>query len=184
MKKSTFFTLLVIGLVLSLFLTPLGYQGKVLLNRLFSFTPGIVAPENRETLPNYNWKLKDPNWEFFSFEKSRGKVIFINFWASWRLPCAAELQDIQRLYEDYGDRVDFYIITNEERPPVQDFMQQKKFTFPVTYLIIGEPAPVATEPVPSSYIIDKKGNIVVRADDIADWDNRTIRELLDKLLAE
>ncbi len=184
MKKSTILTLLVIALVLSLFLTPLGYHGKVWLNRLFSFTPDIEASEDQKTLAYYDWTLKDPNWNFFNFEKSKGNVIFINFWASWRLPCAAELQDIQALYDDYGEQIDFYIITNEERPPVEAFMAEKKFTFPVTYLIIGEPAPVMTEPVPSSYIIDKQGTIIVRADDIADWDNSKIRKLLDTLIAE
>ncbi len=184
MKKSSIVTLLVIGLVLALFLTPLGYHCKVWLNQIFSFSPEIVQTEHRKTLANYDWQLKDADWNFFSFEKSKGKVIFINFWASWRLPCAAELKGIQALYNDYGDRVDFYLITNEERPPVEEYMLQKKFTFPVTYLIIGSPSPVETAPVPSSYIIDKKGNIAVRADDISNWDTQAVRTLLDELLAQ
>ncbi|WP_430905822.1 TlpA family protein disulfide reductase [Maribacter sp. 2-571] len=184
MKKSTILTLLVIGIVLALFLTPLGYHSKVWLNSLFSFRPDIEASADQKKIPNYDWRLKDANWDFFSFERSKGKVVFINFWASWRLPCAAELEEIQTLYDDYGDQVDFYLITNEERPPVEAFMAEKKFTFPVTYLIIGDAAPVATEPVPSSYIIDKEGHIVVRADDIADWDNTKVRDLLDGLLAK
>ncbi len=182
MKKNTVYTLLVIALVLSFFVTPLGYYTKVWLNTLFSFSPTEVAAEERQTLSNYEWKLKDENWHFFNFNHSRDKVIFINFWASWRLPCEAELKDIQTLYDTYSDRVDFYIITNEERPPVEKFMARTGFTFPVTYLIIGEPAPVETDIVPSSYIIDKNGMVVVRSEGIKDWDNETVRRILNRLI--
>lgn len=184
MKKQTIYTLLVIAFILSFFVTPLGYHSKVLLNSIFSFSPTEIAVEEQETLANYEWKLKDENWDFFNFNRSRGKVVFINFWASWNLHSAAELQEIQSLYDDYGDKVNFYIITNEERPPVKEFMQEKKFTFPVTYLIIGEPAPVDTSLVPSSYIIDKKGVVVVRSKEIKDWDNKHVRSLLDRLIAK
>jgi thiol-disulfide isomerase/thioredoxin len=184
MKKETVYTLIVIAFVLSFFVTPLGYYSKVWLNTIFSFSPTVVATEERQTLSNYEWKLKDENWNFFNFNRSRGKVVFINFWASWRLPCEAELKDIQTLYDTYGDKVDFYIITNEERQPVKKFMKSKGFTFPVTYLIIGERAPLETEPVPSSYIIDKNGTVVIRTNGIKDWDNKTVQDLLDRLIEE
>ena len=184
MKRQTVYTLLVIALVLSFFITPLGYHAKVWLNTVFSFSPVEVAVAERQTLSNYEWTLKDANWNFFNFNKSRGKVVFINFWASWDLRCEAELSDIDTLYDDYGEKVDFYLITNEERPPVDAFMAETKFDFPVTYLVIGSPSPVETEPVPSSYIIDKKGLVVVRTTEIKDWDNDRVRDLLDRLIAE
>lgn len=182
MKRSTILTLLVIALVLALFVTPLGYHGKVWLNQLFSGTPDIIPTSGRDKLVDYNWKLKDAEWEFFSFDKSKGNVVFINFWASWRLPCAAELKSIQKLYNVYGDKVDFYIITNEERPPVEEFMEVKGFTFPVTYLIIGGRSPIEVLEPPASYIIDRNGYIVVKEDDIKDWDTTSVHQLLDELL--
>ena len=110
-------------------------------------------------------------------------MVFINFWASWRLPCAAELAGIQDLYDTYGDQVDFYIITDEERPPVLEFMSAKKFDFPVTYLIIGERAPFEVLTAPGTYVIDKQGHIVIQEEGIADWDTNNIHDLLDELLA-
>jgi thiol-disulfide isomerase/thioredoxin len=184
MKKQTVFTLLIIALILSFFVTPLGYHSKVWLNSLFSFSPIEVVAEEQQTLANYEWKLKGSNWEYFNFNRSRNNVVFINFWASWHLPCAAELDDIQELYNTYGDQIDFYMVTNEEREPVEAFMAEKKFTFPVTYLLIGSPSPVDTSVVPSSYVIDKKGMVVVRTDEIKDWDNKKVRKLLDRLIAE
>ncbi|MEM9143431.1 MAG: TlpA disulfide reductase family protein [Bacteroidota bacterium] len=182
MKKKTIRTLLLIAVVLAFFITPLGYHSKVWLNRLFSKNPEQIPLHERDKLPDYSWKLKDAQWDFFNFDRSTGKVIFINFWASWKLPSAAELEDIQTLYDTYGNRVDFYIITNEERPPVEEFMIKNKFTFPVTYLIIGERAPMEIMDPPATYIIDRDGYIVVREDDIRDWDNTEIHTLLGALL--
>mgnify|MGYP003658128850 FL=1 len=109
-------------------------------------------------------------------------MVFINFWASWKLPSEAEFKGIQKLYDEYGDLVDFYIITNEERQPVEEFMRLKNFTFPITYQIIGEPAPLDILEPPGSYIIDKNGYIVVKESDIADWDSKKVRELLNGLI--
>ncbi|MBT8235007.1 MAG: TlpA family protein disulfide reductase [Bacteroidia bacterium] len=183
-KKRTLLNILLFAFILSFFLTPLGYHSKVFLNQLFAGNPTLIAQENRIAISDYKWTLKDPQWEFFSFEKSKGKVVFINFWASWRLPCAAELAGIQDLYDAYSDRVDFYIITDEERPPVEAFMAEKKFHFPVTYLIIGERAPFEVLAPPASYLIDKQGHIVIQEEGIADWNNKKIHDLLDELLEE
>ncbi|MGB5818080.1 MAG: TlpA disulfide reductase family protein [Saonia sp.] len=184
-NKKTLLNILLIAFVVSFFVTPLGYYGKVLLNKIFSFSPAPTEAVNRKRITDYDWKLKDAEWDFFNFEQSKGKVIFINLWASWRLPCAAELESIQNFYNDYGDKMDFYIITNEERPPVEAFMEEKNFDFPVTYLIIGEKMPINPNEVPSSYLIDKKGNIVIHKEKgIADWDNQKIYKLVDGLLEE
>ncbi|MDH3698751.1 MAG: TlpA family protein disulfide reductase [Flavobacteriaceae bacterium] len=183
-KKRTLLNIILFAFILSFFLTPLGYHSKVLLNQLFAGSPTVIPVENREQIADYQWTLKDPQWEFFNFERSKGKVVFINFWASWRLPCAAELAGIQDLYDSYGDRVDFYIVTDEERPPVRAFMAEKKFDFPVTYMIIGEKAPFEVLMPPASYLIDKNGYIVIQEEGIANWDSSGIHALLDQLLEE
>jgi thiol-disulfide isomerase/thioredoxin len=181
-KRKTVLNILLIAFVLSFFVTPLGYYSKIVLNQLFAGTPDVIPAENRIAIPDYDWRLKDENWKFINFERSKGKVVFINFWASWRLPCAAELKSIQKLYDTFKGQVDFYIITNEERLPVRTFMEENNFVFPVTYLIIGDKAPLPILQPPGSYILDKNGNIVVKEDDIADWDNKTIFSLIENLL--
>jgi len=107
-SKKTVLNVLLFAFILSFFVTDVGYYGKIWLNRIFSFSPPIIEKEEREQLANYNWQLKDAQWDFFSFERSKGKVIFINLWASWRLPCEAELRSVQQLYDLYEDKVDFY----------------------------------------------------------------------------
>ncbi|UJH67986.1 TlpA family protein disulfide reductase [Allomuricauda sp. SCSIO 65647] len=183
-KRKTVLNLLLILFVLSFFVTPMGYYGKLFLIRAFNFGPKVIAEQERKKIVDYDWKLKDANWDFFNFENSKDYVVFINFWASWKLISEAELHSIQKLYDKYAGEVVFYVITNEERPPVEEFMQRKEFTFPVTYLIIGEKAPVNVDIVPSSYIIDKEGNIAVHVEDgIANWNTDEIHQLLDTLIA-
>lgn len=181
-SKRTVWNLLVIVFVLSFFVTPLGFHGKVLLNQIFASKPDILQPQESLQIQNYDWKLKDADGNLFNFREAEGKTVFINFWASWRLPCSAELKGIQKLYEKYKGRVVFYIITDEEREQVIAFMRKNDFNFPVTYLIIGERAPFIIPEPPASYLIDSEGYIRIKQDDIADWDNQKVYDLFNELI--
>lgn len=176
--------LLLMAFILSFFVTPLGHLSKVALMRLFAFAPQVLLENQREQIPTYDWTLKDEQWNYFNFDRSRGKVVLINFWASWRLPCLPELQTLQELYSDYGSRVDFYFITDENREPVEAFMVKNNFDFPVTYLIIDGPSPVKVQESPRSYVIDRNGFVVINQVGIADWNTKSVRKLLDELIKD
>lgn len=184
-KKKTVLNILLILFVLSFFVTPLGYQAKLLLNRVFALSPVVIQPSERHKLDDYDWRLKDEEWDFFSFEKSKGRVAIIVFWASWKLPaCEAEMRSLQQLYDSYNGKIDFYAITNENRPPVEAFVKKANITMPITYLIIGDPSPIAIKDPPASYIIDKEGRIVSAEEGISNWNSKAIRQTLDDLLAQ
>lgn len=184
LKKKTALNILLIAFIASFFITPLGYYGKVLLYGLFSKPPKVIAEENRQQIKDYNWKLKDAQWDYFNFDKSEGNVIFINRWASWKIPSSAELRSIQKLYDAYKGKIDFYIITDEVREPVEEFMDKNDFTFPVTYLIIGEKTAVSFPEVPSSYLVAKDGSIVIAQEGIAKWNGEEVHATIDSLLAK
>lgn len=184
LTKKTVLNVLLILFVLSFFVTPLGYQGKLLLNRIFSSAPELIPESSREKIENYDWRLKNENWDYFSFEKSKGRVAIIIFWASWKLPaCEAEITSVEKLYKDYKGKIDFYLITNEERPPVEEFVERHEITAPITYLIIGDKSPIEIFEPPSSYIIDKKGQIISSTEGVSDWNSDQTREIIDKLIA-
>src|SRR5690606_13224088 len=124
-SKKTVLNIVLILVVLSFFVTPMGHYGKILLNRMFSFSPPVIEKEERKQITDYDWRLKDADWNFFNFERSKGKVVFINLWASWKLPSEAELASVQELYDKYEGKMDFYIITNENEPPVEAFIDRK-----------------------------------------------------------
>jgi thiol-disulfide isomerase/thioredoxin len=184
MKRSTVYTLFIIILVLSFFVTPLGDFSKELLNKWFATAPTIISSENQGKIATYDWRLKRADWSFFNFEEAKGKVVFINFWTTWHLPSRSQLDDIQALYDRYGNAMKFYIITNEERELPEELMARKGYTFPITYEIVGDPSPLKILKPSGSYLLDKKGNIVVHQTAIADWDNDKVYQLLDTLIAE
>ncbi len=184
MKRSTFYTLSVIVIVLSFFVTPLGEFSKEQLNKLFATSPTIISGGNQAKIGSYDWRLKRADWSYFNFKEAEGQVIFINFWTSWHLPSRAQLDDIQELYNRYGDKVKFYVITNEERQLPEEMMKRKDFTFPITYEIVNSPSPLKILKPSGSYVLDKKGNIVVHQTAIADWDNDKVYNLLNRLLEE
>jgi thiol-disulfide isomerase/thioredoxin len=184
MKKQTVYTLLIIAVVLSFFVTPLGDFSKELLNKSFATAPTIIPTENQGKIDSYDWKLKRADWSFFNFKEAENKVVFINFWTTWHLPSRAQLDDIQSLYDRYNGDVQFYIITDQERELPNELLERKGYTFPITYQIIGEPSPIKLLKPSGSYILDKKGNIVVHQTAIADWSNDKVESLIDRLLKE
>ncbi|MBT8184657.1 MAG: TlpA family protein disulfide reductase [Eudoraea sp.] len=182
-NKKTLLNILLIAFVLSFFVTPLGDYSKEQLNVWFATTPKVISQENRAQIADYNWKLKDADWNFISFEEAREEVVFINFWASWHLPSRAQLQGIQKLYDKYKGKVRFYIITDQERELPEELMERKEYTFPVTYLVLGERSPIQILEPPGSYILDRNGFVAIHQTAISDWNNPTVYELLDQLIA-
>jgi len=181
-SKKTVLNVLLFAFILSFFVTPLGDYSKELLNVWFATTPKVISAENRAKISDYIWKLKDADWDFFSFEEASGEVVFINFWASWHLPSRAQLTGIQKLYDRYKGKVRFYIITDQERELPEELMARKGYTFPLTYLVLSEQSPIEILKPPGSYILDKHGFIAVHQTAISDWDNATVYELLDQLI--
>ena len=168
------------GIVVVLLLYP---KTRVYFLQFLSFSPSVENVENRVKLENYTWNLQGVNTTDYNFEQAKGKVVLINFWATWCTPCVAEMPSIQSLYEDYGDKVDFILVTQEEAKIVTPFMKDKGFTLPIYNALSKNPKAFETNSIPRTFLINKKGEIVIDAAR-ADWDTKKIRKLLDGLLKE
>ena len=164
--------------------TPLGNQSKLLLTGLLAPTPSLLNHEDRYELPTYDWRLKDANWNFFSFEKSKGRIAFVSFWASWHLPSKASLERIQALHKRYGNQIDFYLVTDEERAPVLAFMERNQFHLPVTYRVVEDTVPFPTKDLGYTYIIDKSGQLILETSRVSDWTATSFNETLQALLQQ
>lgn len=94
--------------------------------------------QTNEETPPLDFTLKDQNGTSVSFKDLQGKVIFLNFWATWCPPCQKEMPHIQELYEKYQNSDDVMILTvvypagekNGEQS-VHDFLKENKYTMPV-----------------------------------------------------
>ena len=181
MKKRTVLNLLFLALIISFFTTNLGYEAKILLQRIFSSQVELLSQDKQYTI-DPDWTLKDRDNKQFPFTQSEGKVRFVYFFSSWRAMSIADLIGIDKLYQDYHDRVAFYIITNELPEPVEQKQRDRKFTFKVTYLIQGVKMPFDPERIPSGYIIDKQDKVVAQSFGNTRWNSDKVRKLLDTLI--
>lgn len=173
----------IVLLVLILF-TPVGFHLKVWTNTLFSFTPNDIAEHDRETLKNYRWALQNLEGKPFSFESVKGKVVFVNYWATWCPPCVAELPNQEELYKVYGDSVAFLFVARDDKDKVMAFLDKKGYTLPVYFAKTKPPELLATNSLPTTFILSKTGAIAIHKKGSADWDNPKVKSLLDVLLKE
>ncbi len=157
---------------------------QVFLQRLISFSPSVVSEENREKLSNYNWALRELDKETTTLESSKDKVVLINLWATWCPPCIAEMPSLQSLYDDYGDTVDFYFVSNEKKETLDRFLEKHSYTFPVYQALEAAPTQLNSNTLPTTYILSKSGIIVIDKKGVADWNSTKTRSILDDLLAE
>jgi len=149
---------------------------------LFIHQPKVNKVKEHLTEDAYSWQLIDITGERIRFDRFKGKVIFINLWATWCPPCIAELPDLQKIYNEYGDRVIFLFISNENKNIVNSFLQKKRFNIPVYMPITEYPVDFETNSIPTSFLINKKGEIIIAKKGVAQWNSRRIRKVLDSLI--
>ena len=153
--------------------------------RQIAFSPSIESVKETEKLDTYNWSLNGLNTESLNFNKLEGKVVFVNFWATWCPPCRAEMPMIQKLYNDYNDKVVFIFVTAESKGTVETFFNKNNYNLPVYNSVTMPPAKFTeTNSIPATYLIDKKGNIRINETGAANWNSDKVRNLLDTLLLE
>ncbi len=173
--------------IIALFLfTPFRTNVSVLMNRLISFSPSTISESNRTILSNYNWNLKklDNTNTSYNFNAAKGEVVLVNLWATWCPPCIAEMPDLQALYNEYGDKVTFLFVTQESKEKVQSFLDKNEYTIPVYKPLTKTPDELFSRSIPATYLIDKNGAIVIDKKGAANWDSNSVKEELERLLAE
>jgi thiol-disulfide isomerase/thioredoxin len=114
---------------------------------------------------------------------AKGKVILINFWATWCPPCIAEMPYLDGLYRDYKDKVVFLFVSNEDASTTQAFLNKKGYALTSIKPISYSPKLLETNSLPTTYLIDKKGGIVIKKTGSADWNSQSFRKTLDELVA-
>ena len=156
---------------------------QVFLNKgLALFSPSPIQDSKQVKIEDYKWNLKNIDGSIFNFEKAKGKVILVNFWATWCPPCIAEMPSMQLLYEDYKDKVEFVFISNDNSLIIDKFMIKNGYTFKVYNAITKKPNIFNAKTIPKTYLIDKYGNIVIDKTGAANWNSDTVRKTIDKLL--
>ena len=178
----------ILFVLFALFLfTPYGLPVRALLIKGISVvTTSVfnmeVDEDEREKLDDFRWNLVSMSGENLDFESLKGKVILVNFWATWCPPCVAEMPGMQKLYDDYRDRVEFVFIARDDHERVVEFLNKKNLSLPVYYERTAPPEKMSTSSLPTTYLIDSQGMIRVDKVGAADWNSKKVRTLLDGLI--
>lgn len=133
---------------------------------------------------SYEWKIANSDGITLKFDEFKGKVVFINLWATWCPPCIAEMPDLNKLYLDYADKVEFLFVSHEESAVVNDFIAKKGFSLPVYKPVTQYPADFETNSIPTTFVINKNGEIVISKSGVANWNSRKVRNILDILISQ
>lgn len=97
----------------------------------------------------------------FTLSEHQGKVVLLNFWATWCGPCVEEMPAFQKLYKEYGDKIEILAVnTAEDRDVVDTFVEKGGYTFPVGYDEDGEISNMyPTDGIPYTLVIGKDGKV-------------------------
>lgn len=99
----------------------------------------------------------------FALEKQRGKVVLVNFFATWCLPCVKELPHLQELWNEHKHRTDFALLVigrEETDDAVKAFKKKRGFSFPIAADPEGAVFSLfAKERIPRTYIISREGKV-------------------------
>lgn len=162
--------------------------GSYLLARKFSTAEELEKNIGVPSFPSqlsadYNWSVKAIDGRTLNLSEVKGKVVFLNFWATWCAPCTAEMPGIQRLYEKMKDgKVVFVCVSQEGSEVVGRFVKEKGFTFPV-YTLPHDPPPVfKVDIVPTTYILSPDGKIAYKHVGFAKWDDQRTIEFIQSLV--
>lgn len=142
-----------------------------------------IAADKQVQLIPFDYKLQSIEGIQRDAAVGKGKVTFISYWATWCPPCIAEMPSIALLYADYGNKVDFLLITQEEPEVVARFLEKKEMNLPAVISRMKTPELLQERSIPTNYIIDKEGKIVLKEQGAANWNSDEVRVLLDGLLA-
>jgi thiol-disulfide isomerase/thioredoxin len=121
---------------------------------------------------DYNVDLWDLDGKLISLAKFKNEVIFLNIWGTWCGPCRAEMPGIQRLYNSMKyENVKFVLISDESIDTIKTFINSNNYNLPIYKYQKPLPKSINTTSYPTTFIINRNGEIVFRYKLSAKWDH-------------
>jgi peroxiredoxin len=139
----------------------------------------------KEKAPTPDFSLSTPEGKKLSLKDFRGKVVLLNFWASWCVPCREEMPGMEKLYQEYKQKnfVVLAIAVKDRKQDAIDFVKELKLTYPIA---LDPDAQVGSLygawGLPATYLIGPKGEGLARGWGPADWYAPPARKLIQSLV--
>ncbi|MDR0228105.1 MAG: TlpA family protein disulfide reductase [Flavobacteriaceae bacterium] len=165
----------------------------VLLLTIFTLFSGSIAwgqkvtqqSSSTVTTTNTDATFIDANGKKVTLSSLKGKVVFVNFWATWCGPCIQEMPSIQALKNKMKKKNVVFLLVDIDGKydKSKAFMDKKGFDLPV-YIPGGNiPSTYLGTSIPTTVIFDKKGNMIQRIVGGVDYDSKEVEEFMNKVLA-
>lgn len=129
-------------------------------------------------------KFKDVKGNVLSLADLKGKIIFLNFWATWCPPCLAEMPSINKFYEQYKndeDVVFLMIDADSDFVKAQNYLNRKNYKFKVYTFASDIPKNIFAGSLPTTIVFDKKGRIAMNGVGAANYASKEFLTFIQKL---
>lgn len=145
------------------------------------------ADSDTSNLPAVDFAFEDGNRDVWNTTALRGKVVFINFWASWCPPCRAEFPSIEALYSHYKDNPNiFFLMINEDNDlaAAQRYLEKENYTVSF-YKAKGDiPDEIYSGILPTTIVLDKKGKIRLHHTGFSNYGSEKFMMQIEELIRE
>jgi thiol-disulfide isomerase/thioredoxin len=144
-----------------------------------------ILQQMKDTAPTPEIALGTLEGKKVSLKDFRGKIVLLNFWASWCVPCREEMPAMEKLYQEYKEKnfVILAIAVKDSKQDTLNFVKELKITYPIA---LDPDAKVGQEygawGLPVTYLIGPKGEALARGWGPADWYGSAARKLIKDLL--
>ncbi len=143
----------------------------------------------KNVIPASDFELQNMDEETIKLSDYRGKVVLLNFWATWCPPCVREMPSMERLQQLVGEDGFKVVAVNQMEEPDDVFAFTGQIELDPTFDILFDTASkvsqaYAVRGLPTTYLIDKKGNIRYRAVGGREFDHTEVVKIIRQLIAE
>jgi thiol-disulfide isomerase/thioredoxin len=129
-------------------------------------------------------KFKDSKGKVVDLGSLQGKVVFINFWATWCPPCLAEMPSVNKLYEQFKSNPDVVFLlvdADSDFGKSQQYMDKKNYGLPVYAVASSIPEVLFKGSLPTTVVLDKEGHIVYHGEGAANYADKKFVAFIEKL---
>ena len=151
----------------------------------YKAVPKLEQLKGYPTAPDFT--LATADGKKISLKDFRGKVVFLNFWATWCEFCREEMPAMDRLYREFKGKGFEIVAVNvkDKRPDALAFVKQLKLSYPILMDTEGEVGLLyGAFGMPASYLIDRNGEVLARLWGPADWYSPGARSLIKSLVEQ